>query len=225
VIDDDYRDRSRLMIKRLDAIALGLLRGRPRTGYDIWKWLDEQGRSIGYTPATSQIYRQLARMVDRGWATTVHDPRTSGPDAKLYMISDAGLAVFDEWVDSPYIPVDRPMDPEFQVRVLLTLHRGPRALLELFRTELKFRRAQHEQPIPYDPYLLADRATASERAWDREMYLIMNQRGRLVASTFLTWLETTEQRLAILADAAERNALPAAEAMLPTFGPDPSTRS
>jgi DNA-binding PadR family transcriptional regulator len=210
------------MIKRLDAIALGLLRSRAQTGYDIWKWLDEQGRTIGYMPATSQIYRQLARMVERGWASTVADPRTSGPDAKLYIISDKGRAAFDEWVDSPYIPVERPMDPEFQVRMLLTQHRGPKAVLELVRTELRFRRAQHEQPIPYDPSLLSENAPASERAWDLEMYLIMTQRGRLVASTFVTWLETAEQRLAILADAADGSNLPAPDAMFPIFGRDPN---
>ena len=212
------------MIKRLDAIALGLLRGRPRTGYDIWKWLDEQGRSIGYTPATSQIYRQLARMVERGWASTVHDPRTSGPDAKLYVISDSGLSAFEEWVDSPYIPVERPMDPEFQVRVFLTQHRGPKAVLALVRTELRFRRSQHEQPMPYDPYLLPDDAPPSERAWDREMYLIMSQRGRLVASTFVTWLESAEARLSLLADAAD-GGIPAAEAMFPVFGAHPDSPS
>ena len=156
------------MIKRLDAIALGLLRGRPRTGYDIWKWLEDQGRSIGYTPATSQIYRQLARLVDRGWATSLPDPRTTGPDAKLYMISDQGRAAFDEWVDTPYIPVERPMDPEFQVRLLLTNHRGPKAVLELVRISSVSAAGSTKSQFRTSRICCQRSATPSERAWDEK---------------------------------------------------------
>jgi DNA-binding PadR family transcriptional regulator len=70
------------MIKRLDVIVLGLLTARPRTGYDVRKWLETYGRVIGYSAPPSQIYRQLTRLEDRGWAESVIDPRSSGPDAK-----------------------------------------------------------------------------------------------------------------------------------------------
>lgn len=211
------------MIKRLDAIALGLLLARPRTGYDIWKWLDVGGATIGYSPATSQIYRQLGRLVERGWASTVADPRTSGPDAKLYLISDAGRQAFEEWLDKPYVPVQRPMDPEFQVRVLLTMHRGPAAVLELVRTEFRFRQAQHEHAIAYDPFLLSENASPAERAWDREMYLIMSERGRQLTSIFITWLETTEARLAVLVESADRRPDPF-ESYPPVPATDPVDR-
>jgi DNA-binding PadR family transcriptional regulator len=193
------------LIKRLDVILLGLLTARPRTGYDIRKWLDTYGNYFGYSAPTSQIYRQMARLVERNWAYSVVDPRSSGPDAKLYTITDEGRAAFEDWVSSPYEPAQRPMDPYFQLRLLFSQHRGPAKILELVRTELDFRRAQHEQPVSdFSASLLPEDAGPAERAWAREMYLVQNQRGRFLASTLITWLETTEARLAVLVESAEQ---------------------
>ncbi|WP_258725846.1 PadR family transcriptional regulator [Cellulomonas sp. NS3] len=190
------------MINRLDVIVLGLLRARPRTGYDVRKWLGTYGRTIGYTAVPSQIYRQLARLEERGWAESVTDPRSSGPDGRLYSITDAGRDTFHEWATSEYEPVPRPMDPEFQVRMFFTQHLGPEALLRLVRTELSYRRAQHQHPSPYDPTILAEDAGADETAWAEEVYLLASERGRLLASVLITWLELTEARLDRLAASA-----------------------
>jgi DNA-binding PadR family transcriptional regulator len=191
------------LIKGLDVILLGLLTARPRTGYDIRKWLDRYGNYFGYSAPTSQIYRQMARLVERDWAYSVVDPRSSGPDAKLYTVTDEGRAAFEDWVSSPYVPAERPMDPYFQMRLLFSQHRGPETILALVRTELAYRRAQHEHPLSdYSESLLPEDAGPAERAWAQEMYLIQNQRGRFIASTLITWLETTEARLAVLVESA-----------------------
>ena len=205
------------MIKRLDVIVLGLLTARPRTGYDIRKWLDEHGKIMGYSAPTSQIYRQMARLVDREWAYIVADPRNSGPDAKLYVLTDEGRAAFDEWATSPYEPAVRPMDPDFQVRMTFTQHLGPEALLELVRTELRFRQEQHQHPLPHDPTLLPDDASPEQRGWLQEVQLLSTQRGRYVVSSFITWLEATEARLALLVENRRRG--------LPIWLPAPAERS
>ncbi|WP_210480140.1 PadR family transcriptional regulator [Naasia sp. SYSU D00948] len=186
------------MLQRLDVVVLGLLSVRPRTGYDVRKWLDRYGWSLGYTARTSQIYRHLARLVERGWATSSLDPREAGPDAKLYGITEAGRAAFEEWVDSPYEPAERPMDPDFQVRMTFTRHRGPQVLLELVRTELAYRRAQHDRPVVWDGSLLPLDSGPEEREWSDEVSLLLQQRGRLLAGNLITWLESTEARLALL---------------------------
>jgi len=190
------------MLQRLDIVTLGLLRQRPHTGYDIRKWLDRSGWALGYTAQTSQIYRQLGRLLERGWATSTPDPRRTGPDAKLYSLTDDGATAFEAWVDSPYQPAERPMDPDFQVRMLFSRHRGPAALLALVRTELRFRRAQHDRRISFDPDLLPHDADTAERAWAHEVHLLLDGRGRLLAANLLAWLEATEERLALLATAS-----------------------
>ena len=188
------------MLKRLDVIILGLMSGRPRTGYDVKKWLDQYGRTVGYSAPTSQIYRQLARLVERGWAEVEAEPRSNGPDAKLYTLTDVGRAAFDEWCASPYAPPARPVSPDFQLRMTFTAHLGPQALLDVVRTELDFRRTQHEVPLPWDTSLVPDDADEETRHWYYETFLLGSQRGRMVASTIITWLESTEARLAYLVE-------------------------
>ncbi len=186
------------VLQRLDVVVLGLLADRPRTGYDIRKWLDRYGWTLGYTAQTSQIYRHLGRLMDRGWASVQHDPRVTGPDAKLYGITEPGRVAFEGWVDSPYEPAERPMDPDFQVRMHFSRHRGPEVLLDLVRTELTYRREQHARRLPRDASAVAMDASVSDRDWAEEVALLLNQRGRLLASNLIAWLESTEERLAFL---------------------------
>jgi PadR family transcriptional regulator AphA len=192
------------MIKRLDVIVLGLLTTRPRTGYDVRKWLDTYGRAVGYSAPPSQIYRQLTRLEERGWAASVLDPRTSGPDAKLYTLTDAGRQAFDEWATAPYEPAQRPMDPDFQVRMGFIQHLGPEAMLDLVRTELRFRQEQHQHPMPFDPSLIPEDATPEQRAWHQEVQLLGGQRGRYLVASFIAWLESAETRLALLVENRRR---------------------
>lgn len=190
------------MLQRLDVVTLGLLRQRPHTGYDVRKWLDRYGWALGYTAQTSQIYRQLGRRLERGWVDSTPDPRRTGPDAKLYALTDEGRSVFEEWVDSPYEPAERPMDPDFQVRMYFSRHRGPAALLELVRVEQRFRRAQHERRLPFGAEFPPATPDARDDAWAHEVHLLLEGRGRLLGANLLAWLEAAEGRLALLASSA-----------------------
>ena len=189
-------------MQRLDIVLLGLLREAPRTGYDIRKWLDRNGWPLGYTAQTSQIYRQLGRLVERGWARSQPDPRRSGPDARLYGLTDAGIEALEAWVDSPYEPAQRPMDPDFQVRMFFSQHRGPEFLLRLVRAELAYRRQQHGRVLDLSP------ADAPSNVWAAEVRLLLHQRGRALAATLIAWLEATEERLALLTTSAASPAAP-----------------
>lgn len=186
------------MLSRLDVIALGLLSARPRTGYDVRKWMDTFGRVFAYSAQTSQIYRQLARLVERGWARVVPEPRTTGPDAKLYVLTEEGRDRFLEWLMSPHTPSPRPMDPDFQVRLHFSAQLGPETALNLVREELRFRRAQHELPLPFDDSLVPDDASADIREWYTDLALMSEARGRALASTYIDWLEAAEHRLTFL---------------------------
>ena len=186
------------MLSRLEAISLGLLSSRPRTGYDVRKWLDVYGRVYGYSAQTSQIYRQLGRLVEREWARVVPDPRTTGPDAKLYVLTEEGRTQFIDWLLSPYVPAQRPMDPDFQVRFHFSARLGPENVLNLVRAELRFRRTQHEAPLPSDESSIPEGANTAMAEWMRDLSLMSQQRGRALASTYIDWLEAAEQRLAFV---------------------------
>ncbi|MBT2513619.1 PadR family transcriptional regulator [Arthrobacter sp. ISL-30] len=185
-----------MSLGRLEIILLGLLSTGDRTGYDVWKWLEEHGPFVGYTAKTSQIYRQLGKLVEWGWATPFPDPRSSGPDAKLYKITADGLAALQEWVESPYVPSPRPLDPDFQVRLRFAGSGGPEKALELVRIELAYRK-EREANIDrtFDEVLVRADASPEERQWHLEWFLMQNERGHYMVSNLIAWLESTERRL------------------------------
>jgi DNA-binding PadR family transcriptional regulator len=188
-------------LRTLDVILLGLLSTGERTGYDVRKWMDAHGAFVGHRAQTSQIYRQLARLVDLGWATTRTDPRDSGPDAKLYRLTDTGASVFTDWLNSPYVPARRPLDPDLQVRLRFAGRTGPSKALELVRTELAYRREQERaRPLPlFDETAVEPGADAAEMEWQHEWYRLQSERGHYMTRTLMAWLEAVERRLEALA--------------------------
>lgn len=74
---------------------------RELTGYDAKKWADASLRHFYWAPATSHVYRELARLEDLGLvearSATVDEPRTK----RVYRITPAGRAAVTEWAGAP----------------------------------------------------------------------------------------------------------------------------
>jgi DNA-binding PadR family transcriptional regulator len=186
---------------RLEVILLSLLSTSARTGYDVRKWLDRHGAYVGYSAQTSQIYRQLGKLVDREWAVPIPDPRDSGPDAKLYQITDEGRRKLQEWIDSPYEPPLRPLDPDFQVRLRFAGTHSPEKALELVRTELRFRREHRQNHLIVTELAEEDFGPdedEDERYWREELIRLQSERGLYMVNSLMAWLEATEVRLEAL---------------------------
>ena len=190
-------------LARLDVILLGLLSTGDRTGYDVWKWFEGRGSFVGYSAGTSQIYRQLGRLVEWEWAAPVPDLPRSGPDTKLYRITGSGLKKLEDWIDSPYVPTRRPLDPDFQVRLRFAGSRSPEKALELVRIELEFRRQGEEgMDRSFDDVLVSADAGPAERQWRGQWHLMQVERGHYMVSNLIAWLEATERRLQSIASQA-----------------------
>lgn len=183
-------------LSKLECIILGRLATGPLAGYDLHKWLAKEGPFFGYTPQPSQIYRQLAKCHEKGWVEVTVESRTTGPDAKLYRLTSAGVAVFYAWAESDYTPSVRPLDADFQMRMLLTGVLGPHIAIRVLRTELEYRRAQERASTPYrdeaDP---EEAAVQVDPAWHRELVRTVGERSFLLGQTNLNWLEMTYARL------------------------------
>jgi DNA-binding PadR family transcriptional regulator len=90
---------------------LGLLRGGPRSGYDL---VAEAEQVIGgfWTITRSQVYRELAALADRG----LLDRGQTGPrDRQPYQLTAAGQAAFRTWVNT------RPEPENLRIPLLLRL--------------------------------------------------------------------------------------------------------
>jgi PadR family transcriptional regulator AphA len=122
-----------------EVAVLGLLRKDELSGYDLRKLVD---RSVGYywTPAKTQIYSALPRLVDRGLATRRTIVQTERPDKHLYAVTEAGRAAVDEWIR--HAPLDAGLGRNvLLLKLALADARHAGALLE----QVQERRAEAEQ--------------------------------------------------------------------------------
>jgi len=100
---------------------LGFLNRRPYTGYDLSKQI---GASVAYfwSPAKSRIYAVLARLAERGLATSEDVPQESRPDKQIYRITEQGRDVVRRWLGDPSVEPDTSRNP-----ILLKLFFGHQA--------------------------------------------------------------------------------------------------
>ena len=87
------------MLTTTEAVILGLLSERERSGYDLLKRAES---SVGHmwTPAKSQLYAVLPRLVDAGLASRRTVRQSGRPDKQLYRPTRAGRAAVRDWLEN-----------------------------------------------------------------------------------------------------------------------------
>ena len=73
---------------------LGSLADQPRTGYALLKHF-EQSLAYAWPASHSQIYPELARLLDEG---LIEQTETGARNSKTYAVTDAGLADMRRWL-------------------------------------------------------------------------------------------------------------------------------
>jgi len=149
-------------ISSTEAAILGLLRLGERSGYDLSKMV--RG-SVGYfwSPAQSQIYSILPRLVEAGFAVRRGVRQARRPDKQLYRITKRGEAALDEWLNDPETEAAPAKNPfllklflgEFMSREAVVAHvkRG-RAEAAAELAELEQIRPDTSGAHPYDGLIL-----------------------------------------------------------------------
>jgi DNA-binding PadR family transcriptional regulator len=127
-----------------ECAVLGLLTRRERSGYDLLKAIE---RSVGFfwTPAKSQLYALLPKLVDRGLLKARRVEQDRRPDKTLYRITRAGRRALREGLEQASPAVDR--NP-FELRVFFGEHMRPgavRAMIEARRDQQQAHLARLEQ--------------------------------------------------------------------------------
>lgn len=87
-------------ITTTEAALLGLLTRGTRSGYDLQKAVQA---SVGYfwSPARSQMYAVLPRLVETGLATRRSITQRDRPNKHVYRISAAGRRALKAWLEAP----------------------------------------------------------------------------------------------------------------------------
>lgn len=188
---------------RPDYPLLGLLARKPASGYDIGKWLRTDGRFLGRRPSMTPVYRALNQLLERGWVEVTVDQRDSAPDAKVYSLTPAGRQALIEWATSAYEPAERPMAPDFTVRLQFAGQLGPTYALDIVRTELEFRRKQRAEENTALASEDAEPIPEIDLQWLQYIDAKAKDRGWQNTSWFIGWLETTERELERMVRSAE----------------------
>jgi DNA-binding PadR family transcriptional regulator len=110
---------------------LGMLTFGTMSGYDLGKMVT---RSIGhfFSPAKSQIYSELRRLVDLGFASVEHVTQTERPNKRLYSITPEGRRQLRQWLESSALEPDT-----FRSPFLLKLFFGSLVAPETLMTQVK----------------------------------------------------------------------------------------
>ncbi len=122
-----------------EAALLGLLRKGEQSGYDLRKLVE---RSVGYywTPAKTQIYSSLPRLVESGLATRRTVRQTDRPDKHLYSITADGREAVSEWIRTA--PLDAGLGRNV---LLLKLALADESHTAALLDQVRERRAEAEQ--------------------------------------------------------------------------------
>ncbi|MBX9818669.1 MAG: PadR family transcriptional regulator [Burkholderiaceae bacterium] len=115
---------------------------KPSSGYELARRFD---KSIGYFwhATHQQIYRELARMEEKGWIVSDSAPDAGATRKREYKVLPAGRAELVRWTSEPAAPTD--LRDEFTVKI-----RADAALNEVdLSDELRARIAQHTERLTH----------------------------------------------------------------------------
>jgi DNA-binding PadR family transcriptional regulator len=127
-----------------ECAVLGLLSDQERSGYDLLKTIE---RSVGFfwTPAKSQLYALLPKLVERGLARARRVEQDKRPDKTLYRITPAGREALRIGLEQASPAVDR--NP-FELRIFFgehMRHGAVRRMVEARRDQQRAHLATLEQ--------------------------------------------------------------------------------
>jgi DNA-binding PadR family transcriptional regulator len=82
-----------------EGVVLGLLAERERSGYDLLKRAEGSVAHM-WSPAKSQLYAVLPRLVDAGLARRRNVRQTGRPDKHVYRLTAAGRNAVRNWLET-----------------------------------------------------------------------------------------------------------------------------
>ena len=130
-------DRTTKQITLTECAVLGMLTRGERSGYDLLKAI-EGGVGIFWTPAKSQLYALLPKLVERGLLKARRVEQEKRPDKTLYRITPAGRRALRDGLMQASTAVDR---NAFELRVFFGEHLRPGALRKMIEARRDSQRA------------------------------------------------------------------------------------
>ena len=89
---------------------LGLLTYQESTGYDLTKLFEDSLNNFWHAQS-SQIYRELDRMEQKGWVASKNIVQEKRPNKRVYSITDDGRNALHEWMNQGSFKFEKSHEP------------------------------------------------------------------------------------------------------------------
>ena len=181
-------------------VVLGMLaRWGAMSGYDVKRWFDEGLRHI-WGATHSQIYKELRRLHDLGWAEMEREEQELRPDRKVYRITPAGHEALSAWLAQPAEMLQ--LHDELLLKVVFGAFAPPGALAATLRASIA---AHEERLMQFDEELRLHGDPAQPETWQdypraegaTDPYIGLTARAAVAfEEMYLRWLHETLMLLA-----------------------------
>ena len=144
---------------------LGLLASSSSTGYELTKRF-ESSLNYFWHAQSSQIYRELNRLEEKGLVTSETVIQEGRPNKRVYSITESGLNAFLEWMNTPASFAVNAHDPLLMYTFFgasapeMTLHRF-KAVRDSITANLETRTQQIQETIDNYKKIIPDGETKS----------------------------------------------------------------
>ena len=173
-------------MKTLDYVILAGLIRKPRSGYDLTKWMERE-TSHFFAIGHSSIYPALARMEREGLVRFEVVPSDRGPERKVYSITGAGREALLSWAGEP--AAERQVRDEQLVKALCYGFLPKERAL----TRLREEKANHEEKLAlYEAFERGLEVELGEGRISHEAYLgtlLTLRRGIGAERSYVEWCE------------------------------------
>lgn len=173
-------------MKTLDYVILAGLIRKPRSGYDLTRWMERE-TSHFFVIGHSSIYPALSRMEREGLVRYEVVPSEQGPKRKVYSIAEAGREALLSWAGEP--AAERQVRDEQLVKALCYGFLSKERALARLGEE----KANHEEKLArYEGFERDLEDLFREGDISREAYLgtkLTLARGLGVERSYVEWCE------------------------------------
>ena len=187
-------------MKTLDYVILAGLIHKPRSGYDLTKWMERE-TSHFFAIGHSSIYPALARLEREGLVRHEVVPSDQGPERKVYSITEVGCVALLAWAGEP--AAERQVRDEQLVKALCYGFLPKERALAQLREE----KANHEEKLAlYEKFERGLGAELREGRISGEAYLgtlLTLRRGIGVERSYVEWCEEAAEMVSQLDRAYE----------------------
>lgn len=173
---------------------LGFVAEKPSYGYEIYQQLSTPSELWQvWRIKQSQLYALLTKLEDVGYLTATLQAQETRPPRKVYALTERGRTAYEHWLATP-VPHGRQMRLEFLTKLYFAHRRHPTHVHELI-----------EEQMHACQQWLAELKEEVKSAATPPFFTFAVQQFRLQQiESFLDWLETCRQALAVKGDRGTR---------------------